>query len=316
MIETHSSRLRSFSKKDIKKFLPFIRLSERIEQIPIELKDENMALDYLTYGIVAKKALIGGKKIDVTIMLSLNFENELNLVCKANAKPEKINLSLLTDISFGSKRGNFLKNKIGCSNKKLDFSNLSCISLFKSKGESLDLLFSSENILNIFSVALLKILENIFEKESELENQFTKPIKKLWNIYDTDRSNKLELAEFTKLIKHMNLDFSKFSLNVKNEKAIKEIFEKIDKDNSGQIEYEEFIAFVNMIISGSEFSDVFHKYSNGKNYMDLDQFHQFLIKEQRQANIKIGEAAEIILDYKFHLPESTKNNEKNRLRLI
>lgn len=307
--------MRSISKKNIKKHLPSVRLSERIQSLPEEQKNKAFALEHLTYGIEAKKALIGGRRKDLIITLSLNSENELLLISKNSSaeKTEKINLNLLTDISFGSKRGNFLKNKIGCSNKKFDFSLLSCISLFRTKGESLDLYFASEQTLNVFSVALLEILENIFSSESELENYFTKPIKKLWNIYDNDHSNRLELSEFTKLIKHMNLDFSKFSLNVKDEKAIKEIFEKIDKDNSGLIEFEEFIAFVNIIISGSELLLVFNKYSKGKDFMTLNEFHQFLVKEQKQVNIKTGEAAEIILDYKFHLPESTRTNEKKNL---
>jgi len=258
--------------------------------------------------------LIGGRKKDVVITLSLNSEYELNLISKSDrGRTEKIYLTLLTDIAFGSNRGNFLKNKISCSNKKLNFSDISCISLILIKGESLDLSFTSEHLLNIFSLALLEIIQNIFSSESELENYFIKPINKLWNIYDYDRSNMLELPEFTKLIKHMNLDFSIFSLNVKNEKAIKEIFEKIDKDNSGQIEFDEFLEFVNTVISGSELSLIFYKYSNGKDHMILNEFHQFLVKEQKQVNISTAEAAEIILDYKFNLPESTKKNERKTL---
>lgn len=307
--DTHYNRMRALSKKDIKKFLPFIRIKEYVSNIPIFKKNKDDSLEHLIYGIEAKKALIGGRQEDVILIKSLDFENELLLISKTYNKTEKINLNLLTDISFGNQRGNFLKNKISCSNRKISFKNTNCISLFKSKGESLDLIFTSEDLLNIFSLALLQNFEINFSEDTRLDNYFTKPIRKLWNLYDNDKSNKLELSEFSKLIKQLNLNFSKISLNLKDDHSIKEIFEKIDKDNSGKIDYEEFIVFYNMINSGTEYLEIFNKYSNGKEFLYLDEFHNFLIREQKQIDIKKEDVVEIMLDYKFEIPETFRNLE-------
>ncbi len=266
------------------------------------------------YGIEAEKTLISGRKIEIIIFRNLSIDNELIILKKNDGKKEKINLNVLTDISFGNKRGNFIKNKINCSNKKIIYNSSNCISLFKSKAESYDLLFPSEKLLNLFSLGLLQILKNGFDDDNDLKNYFNKPIKKLWNLYDNDRSNKLELSEFSKLIKQMNMDFSKFSLNIKNEKSIKRIFEKIDKDNSGKIDYQEFLLFFNLVNSGSEYSEIFNIYSKEKDYLTLDDFQNFLIKEQKQIDIKKSEVNEIMLRYKFNVAETDITTEKNYLR--
>lgn len=306
MRESHSARLKGIMKRDINRFLPYVRLKEFLSKVSVADKNSEKALDYLVYGIEAKKALLRGKKIDIVIMQSLTFEKEIVLVHKNKNITEKIDLNLLTDISFGNKRGNFIKNKIGCSKRKTDYKNSNCISLFKSKGESLDLFFNNQIVLNNFSFALFNLLENIFAEDEEYENILNKPIKKLWNLYDNDRSNKLELPEFSKMIRQMNVDFSKFSLNIKSENSIQQIFQKIDKDNSGKIDYDEFIAFYNTVNSGAEFSQVFKKFSHGKEYITLSEFQEFLIKYQKLEDIKREEVKEIMQNYKFNPIDSMR----------
>ena len=291
--------------------MPYSKLKEFLEHLTIH---RDVALDHIIYGIEAKKALIRGRKTDIILIESISFPSELNIIDKKTGLSELLEIRSIIDISFGNRRGNFLKNKISCSNIKTKFKNSNCISLLKSKGESLDLYFSSEYLLNNFVLAIVILLERIFEEEEDKSNLFFKPIKKLWNLYDTDLSKKLEFPEFFKMIKQMNINNSMYSLNLTEENSIKQIFDRIDNDNSGKIDYDEFIIFYNKLICGEEFSEIFNKYSNGKDFLNLEDFSDFMKNEQKQ-NLKIQEIKEIMLEYKTEsLDVSFKTFDKNDIR--
>jgi Ca2+-binding EF-hand superfamily protein len=254
-------------------------------------------------------ALIAGKKINVLIMSSTVNENEIKILKKFSGTEEIIDIKVLFDISFGNKRGNFVKNKINCSNKTTKFQGNKCVSLFKSKGESWDLFFYNEKELQYFLRGILFLMENSFKEKKRID-LINEPIKKLWKIYDKDNSNKLELNEYKDFIKQLNFNFN----NKASAEVLSDMFNKIDIDNNGFIDYYEFLKFYKKINNGNEFEEKFMKYSLNKEIMCCQEFLVFLKEEQNINDISIDEVCEIILKYKKDISNLDRTIEGNRIR--
>ena len=73
------------------------------------------------------------------------------------------------------------------------------------------------------------------------------------------------------------------------------MFRKVDQDNSGKIEFHEFVKYFEELTSGKEFSNVFNNYSN-EGQMDIYQLMKFQFEVQNQT-FKLVEAIKIILNY-------------------
>ncbi len=244
-------------------------------------------------------------------MSSTLNENEIKILKKFSGTEEIIDIKVLFDISFGNKRGNFVKNKISCSSKTTKFQGKKCVSLFKSKGESWDLFFDNEKELQYFLRGILFLMENSF-KEKKSNDLINQPILKLWKIYDKDNSNKLELNEFKNFIKQLNFDCS----NKASALLLNDMFNKIDMDNKGFIDYYEFIKFYKKTNNGNEFEDLFMKYSLNNEKMCCKDFLRFLKEEQYIENITIDEVCEIILKYKTNISNLDRTIEGNKIRKV
>jgi len=210
------------------------------------------------------------------------------------------------------------------SNKGRDSSNRSewasaakrYISLIKSAGEKLNLLFKSEHELKAFAITLL----NIFEPESsEAEekpslNVFEKHLKKIWYKFDLNQTEFLDFQDFHKMIKLLDQSYHCiFSVNLKEEKAIKSLFQKLAQENKKKISFDEFFKFYNEIIAGLEFEEVFLSFSKGKQLLNYEDLSQFIVSEQKQV-LKSDEIASIFLDYKIEIAETPRNPESGRLK--
>ena len=80
----------------------------------------------------------------------------------------------------------------------------------------------------------------------------------------------METTECLKFAKDLNLKLEN--------KTLEEIFRMIDKDGSGEIDFEEFILWYKTNTSGVELTDLFQKYSRLKDYMLPQDLEDFLTK--------------------------------------
>eukprot|EP01120_Amphizonella_sp_Union-15-10_P017576 TRINITY_DN979_c0_g1_i1.p1 TRINITY_DN979_c0_g1~~TRINITY_DN979_c0_g1_i1.p1 ORF type:complete len:105 (+),score=21.89 TRINITY_DN979_c0_g1_i1:51-365(+) len=70
-------------------------------------------------------------------------------------------------------------------------------------------------------------------------------IKKIWASYDADKNNRLDLQEFQMFCKDMIAETNKkLEKPIKfTETGAKKIFAQLDEDNSGSIEFSEFVGW-------------------------------------------------------------------------
>jgi len=185
------------------------------------------------------------------------------------------------------------------------------ISLIKSMGEKIELIFKSEYQLKVFAYALYLIYhsENNEEEEKPNLNVFEKHLKKIWHKFDTNNLQYVDLPEFSRMVNLMDNNYNCISLNIRDDKSIRRLFEILDKESIGKVYFEDFYNFYNEIIAGAEFEDVFLKYSKGKEYMNLEDLTEFMKTEQKQ-NLNSDEITEIFDEYKIEIPETARNSEQ------
>jgi Ca2+-binding EF-hand superfamily protein len=125
-------------------------------------------------------------------------------------------------------------------------------------------------------------------------------IQPIWKKYDKDMSGHLNIIEFEKFAKELNL----LNKNLK----FKNLFSIIDSDNSNSIELNEFINYFKKFSNGEEFNNVYNEFSdysfskkkiifNGRSLMKF-------ISEIQKEEIDENEANQIILIFKSDLPEN------------
>lgn len=216
------------------------------------------------------------------------------------------NTDLNTNTNLNSKGENHLNEQSQYASPSKRF-----VSLIISVSEKINLLFKSEQELKIFALGLYQIYQAEYNQAEEKPNLnvFEKYLKKIWNKFDLNMTNFMDLPDFLRMIKLMDQNYNcLFSVNLKEDRAIKNLFEKLDKENIGKINFEEFYKFYNEIIAGSEFEEVFLNYSKGKQHMNFDDLSQFMLSEQKQI-MKSDEIAEIFLEHKIEVPETHRNNK-------
>jgi phosphatidylinositol phospholipase C delta len=310
-----------------------ITFSDKMEKINKKFVDNsvlNLCRDYLKdkqytpkdgesvekfiYGMKIKKVSKTGKCIPATFYLNDKSKTDMNIIHDSKLVTETFSLHKIKDISFGNLRGAFMKIK----EKRKSIENFEfhlCLSLHFNKAETLDILFYSFTDLCDFIYGITFTLT-----DEKLETEANSPedinIKKIWKMYDKDHNGKMDLEEFTMFIRHLNIssDGEDNTSSMTTEKAIEELFNKIDLDNSGSIDFFEFITFYRQLTSGWEFEKLFQEYSKGKDFLTVYDMIEFLKNEQKEENIKYGDAAKIILDHRKCISSEIKVQGERSLK--
>jgi Ca2+-binding EF-hand superfamily protein len=259
------------------------------------LMDSDKAIDSLIYGIDLKRVLKSGTISNNIIYVSEKVQTDLLLLNKDQKTFMKINLLSIKEISIGNTKGSFEKLKE--RNKKISnlFKNDACISIYITREETLDFIFNNQDSLNEFLTGVLCFYENE-SLETELLDANEYNIKKLWNLYDRDRSGKIQFEEFNMFLSRINLQ--EMLLNSKLEiEAVRSYFNKLDKDKTGKIDFKEFIKFYHELSTGKEFLDIFKFYTMGKAEMTCSDFMRFMKSEQKENDITKEEALKIISEF-------------------
>lgn len=344
-------RIKRFSKKTLDKCLPYIKLKDFTENVKINPDEAN---EYLTYGFHAYKLRNGQKVkvviynsdfqntdiyfleskiskmeiLDLKLIVDLSFNikecrnlnHKRKYSCfekkkKSNSKKKIIlfNNPHQSNISTTNNSSSLLNSTTVFYNPNI---NKCYVSLIKTAAKSIDLVFKSEHHLKLFAYALFSIYqhENSEEEDKPNLNVFERYLKKIWNKIDINGLQYLDLIEFTRMVKVLDKNYNCISLNMKDEKSIRDLFEKLDIDNSGKVYFDEFFKFYNEILAGSEFEEVFLKYSKGKQYLNFEDLSEFIITEQREL-MNSDHIAEIFDKYKIQVPETTRTNEYTRYEL-
>jgi Ca2+-binding EF-hand superfamily protein len=99
----------------------------------------------------------------------------------------------------------------------------------------------------------------------------------------------MDIKEFVEFVKEIRLNVAS--------RGIIELFQKIDTDNSGKIDYNEFVNYFEELTSSKEFESDFNKYAGNKGYMDISNLILFMKEIQKEDDFQIYNAINMILYY-------------------
>ena len=86
------------------------------------------------------------------------------------------------------------------------------------------------------------------------------------------------------------------------------MFRRVDQDNSGKIDFNEFVNYFQELTSAKEFSKDFNRYANEEGKMDINGLINFLLEIQNQICTE-HEAMTLILTYNKNSNENRPTNE-------
>lgn len=269
-----------------------IRLNEYLESCD---NINSCDADALIYGISLEKIVKNGVISRYNCTVSNN--NILQIVFYGqNEKMISVKISHISEISFGKNRGKFMKFRdiAGLDERK-------CLTIHLPKFNTLDLIFEKvEDMINfVFGIKYLLEYDTIDKDSNESQ------IRKIWNMYDKDHSNKLDINEFKKFVREAAIKEGSLSLN--NENTIVQLFNRIDKDKSGTIDYNEFFEYYQELISGKDIDPIFKQYSKGKEQMTVFDLIEFMRAEQNE-DFRYEDAVQLVIDYNQKISETIKTS--------
>jgi Ca2+-binding EF-hand superfamily protein len=118
-------------------------------------------------------------------------------------------------------------------------------------------------------------------------------------------SGKIDRHEFSKFIKDFNIKFD-------SAETLDELFKDIDTDNSGLIDYDEFIEYYKKINSGKEYENIFLKYSKNGKILNIIELINFYANEQKEKLTEM-EAFELIRQFNTSLSEEMVETVERKL---
>ena len=235
-----------------------------------------------------------GNLIKKVVMFSRESVDSLVLLMpKLNLKSH-LKLSLITDVSFDPKRGNFALLK----NTKTLSTEVNYVTLFSEK-QIFSLIFADRNELELFLTAISDELKKRLSDARDIHSNdlIEERIKAVWARYDTDHNGSLDKDEFFSLCQ---------DLLIKKE-TVEELYSSIDTNKNGSIEYKELLAYLQFLTAGEEFREVFEHFAssgvngnisaNKRTYLTPEDLMRFF-KEEQEEIIEEHEAAWIIIIFK------------------
>ena len=125
-----------------------------------------------------------------------------------------------------------------------------------------------------------------------------KNLRKIWDNYDQDHSSIMEFQEFKLFIAELNLKLEGLS--------DKDFFNKIDVDNSGKIDFLEFVKYYRALTSGKEFQPIFEQYSSSKSYLTIHEFKRFMLEVQKTRDFHLFDAIHLFNEFCEKIPKEVK----------
>ena len=259
-----------------------------------EIKDipEDSALDSIIYGIRCYKIKKGSSYKGI-LSLSDKIPDHLCFSNKEKNKIKIFQIKNITSITFNSKNEN-LKNYT-IQNKNEEFMQINI------NQKTYDFSFNKKDKLLFIKglITLFNIDDLIGHRRKDVDNYMEENINTLFNKNDDNFDNLLDETEFKKLAQEIGIE-------------PKELLLYIDLNKDGIITKQEIMNYFKSIISGSEFENIFTKYSSIKDIegskenvmspMELKKFFHDIEKEP----ISDLEAYQLVINFKSSLSNKTK----------
>ena len=259
-----------------------------------EIKDipEDSALDSIIYGIRCYKIKKGSSYKGI-LSLSDKIPDHLCFSNKEKNKIKIFQIKNITSITFNSKNEN-LKNYT-IQNKNEEFMQINI------NQKTYDFSFNKKDKLLFIKglTTLFNIDDLIGHRRKDVDNYMEENINTLFNKNDDNFDNLLDETEFKKLAQEIGIE-------------PKELLLYIDLNKDGIITKQEIMNYFKSIISGSEFENIFTKYSSIKDIegskenvmspMELKKFFHDVEKEP----ISDLEAYQLVINFKSSLSNKTK----------
>lgn len=128
--------------------------------------DEELSLDYLTYGFSCHR-VIKNSRIDNVLLTLDEFEVlDLKLINLTTTKKERVKILTLQEIIFDVQRVEII-NPSGKNIIKPDLKAKNFITLLNYKSDAYDFIFANEKELNFFAKGLLQIMKQLNNLEED-----------------------------------------------------------------------------------------------------------------------------------------------------
>lgn len=240
------------------------------------------ALNSIIYGMKCDKVVDG--KASPCIVYQINKSKTVISLAHLKKKTiEFFDLKSVKLISFNPKTENLIKYT-ELKNKR--------IINFLIDRKTIDILFEEPNDLNTFAQSLIYL--NEVNKENDKDLNVDSILKNVWMSYDHDFSGHLDKKEFKKFVKQLGRHID-----------AKSLFNALDLNKNGVIDYEEFVNYFKSFISGNEFKHIFRKYQNENQVLTPSGLNRFF-KENQEENFNESDVAELIIYFKSNIPKEEK----------
>jgi len=113
------------------------------------------------------------------------------------------------------------------------------------------------------------------------------------------------MKEFILFVKELNIQ----TLGLTTE----QFFKKIDVDNSGKIDFHEFVKYYRELTSGGEFLSIIEEYSQNKTSLSVFEFFKFMTEMQKAKDFIMLDAISLFCDFCSSIPKDVKVKIRKKL---
>lgn len=249
------------------------------------------AINNIVYGMYCNR-ITKGTSSQVVIFQQHIQPFILTLIHIKTSETESIDLSKITHISFDNKSENLngYTPKSKTSNSILQLLN---------KQMAFDFEFERNEGLITFLTAIVKLFSYCDLLDT---NDLVHQIKQIWFHYDKDFSKTIEKNEFKLFTQDLNMMFN-------SKLDFEATYKKIDSNNNGLIDFDEFVDFFRAYTNGHEYKEIFNKLLSNKANATLssDDLLKFFIEKQKDY-LSLLEVNKIILMHKQKLSKKQKTD--------
>lgn len=298
-------RIKTMS-KDSKTSPFFKQLTEKTEELSKNMNISKVlideSLDNLWYGfdifeldkedLNQKKLFLSDRDTNCLVIQSVNTKRN-----------EKISIDEITSINFLVEpfKVDSAKKFVSIDNGKYNFITL----IIGTK--SINWIFESDTHLNMFFIAMFYRKSNEVEMINQnFQGEVEVMIKKIWNKYDRDHSQKMDKEEFRMFLNEINL-------KTKDNLSFDILYSNVDKDKNGTIEYEEFSFYYKSVYGGEIMEEIFLSINENKEKMTYKEFKNFIINNQKEADMTDIDIVDLILHSNIKISESVRNEMQKKM---